>query len=333
MPLSEDKHSLVSDGSEVGKEGSSAASVADSTDSGTVGSSNGSSGLSPHYDANQDVILRLEFLRTAEIKVWGVSRAGGVAPFCCRRGAPSLLGCHWGRHPASVLRRLALSLFTQAQQTAHASPLPAPLPPHLRAGHHPYRTRRGGGGLGHAHHHARVQDRKGAERLAAEPPCSPILPGSRAPMHAHAAGRWYPCPSPAELLPPACEEWRGAGPSKASPGAQACTSSAGPRSPFLAIRFPMACACVPQPPPPPPPAHPPLDLQSDQHYLRTNTVPIVNLAFGCPLLAAQLTCFLMFFYRVYRWVEGGRASFARLLHVLRPRLRSSRLLCPFENYL
>lgn len=90
----------------------------------------------------------------------------------------------------------------------------------------------------------------------------------------------------------------------------------------------MACDCAPPPPSPP---HPPLDLQSDQHYLRTNTVPIVNLAFGCPLLAAQLTCFLMFFYRVYRWVEGGRASFAGFLHV-RPCLMSSRLLCPYVIY-
>lgn len=57
--------------------------------------------------------------------------------------------------------------------------------------------------------------------------------------------------------------------------------------------------------PQPTPTHP-TALQADQHYLRTNTVPVVNLAFACPLLAAQLTCFLMFFYRVYRWVGGGR---------------------------
>lgn len=129
MPLSEDKHSLVSDGSEVGKEGSSAASVADSSDSSTVGSSNGSSGLSPHYDANQDVILRLEFLRTAEIKVRGIPSAGSASP---------LLLPPWGLLAAwlplvtsssKCLRRLALSLFTQAQQSAHASPLPRPCRP------------------------------------------------------------------------------------------------------------------------------------------------------------------------------------------------------------
>lgn len=69
MHPAESKHSLASEDSELGKEGSSAGSIADSS---SAGSGSGSSGLSPHYDANQDVILRLEFLRAAEIKVGGV---------------------------------------------------------------------------------------------------------------------------------------------------------------------------------------------------------------------------------------------------------------------
>ncbi|KAL4431078.1 hypothetical protein ABPG75_006334 [Micractinium tetrahymenae] len=133
MPPAESKLSLASEGSELGKEGSTAGSVYDSASS-TAGSGSGSSGLAPHYDANQDVILRLEFLRATEVKA--IIRTVRVA----------------------VVAGLAMLIVT------------------------------------------------------------------------------------------------------------------------LVFKI----------------------QKADQHYLRTNTVPIVNLAFACPLLAAELTCFLVFFYRVYR---------------------------------
>ncbi len=84
--FAEGKQSLASEGSELGKEGSTIGSVADSTDS--TGGSSGS--LAPHYDANQDVILRLEFLRTTEIKVWGVPSAGSASPAGCRCAVASV---------------------------------------------------------------------------------------------------------------------------------------------------------------------------------------------------------------------------------------------------
>lgn len=84
--LAEGKQSLASEGSELGKEGSTIGSVTDSTDS--TGASSGS--LAPHYDANQDVILRLEFLRTTEIKVWGVPSAGSARPSVCRCAVASV---------------------------------------------------------------------------------------------------------------------------------------------------------------------------------------------------------------------------------------------------
>ncbi|KAL4431079.1 hypothetical protein ABPG75_006335 [Micractinium tetrahymenae] len=133
------KLSMASEGSELGKEGSTAGSVYDSASS-TAGSGSGGSGLAPHYDANQDVIMRLEFLRAKEIKA--IIRAVRVA----------------------VVAGLVMLIVT------------------------------------------------------------------------------------------------------------------------LVFRIEKA----------------------DQHYLRTNTVPIVNLAFACPLLAAELTCFLVFFYRVYRSNLSGK---------------------------
>lgn len=57
----------ASEGSELGKESSADGSVFESSTGSTSGS--GSGGLAPHYDANQDVILRLEFLRAKEVKV------------------------------------------------------------------------------------------------------------------------------------------------------------------------------------------------------------------------------------------------------------------------
>ena len=52
--------------------------------------------------------------------------------------------------------------------------------------------------------------------------------------------------------------------------------------------------------PPLPPLH---HTQPDSHYLQENTVPTINLCFAGILLPALLACWLMFFYRVYRW-EG-----------------------------
>ncbi|KAL4421963.1 hypothetical protein ABPG77_010986, partial [Micractinium sp. CCAP 211/92] len=138
VPLSQAKHSLASNGSGVGKEGSIAGSVADSSASSNAGGASGS--LAQHYDADGDVILRLEFLRPTEMKA--IIRAA--------RGA--------------VLAGLAMLIGTLV-----------------------FRTQK-----------------------------------------------------------------------------------------------------------------------PDEYYLRTNTVPIVNLAFGCPLLAIQLTCFLVFFYRVYRSNLSGK---------------------------
>ena len=47
--------------------------------------------------------------------------------------------------------------------------------------------------------------------------------------------------------------------------------------------------------------------QPDSHYLEDNAVPIINLCFGGVLLPALLACWLMFFYRVYRWEVGAEA--------------------------
>ncbi len=85
VPLSQAKHSLASNGSGVGKEGSIAGSVADSSASSNAGGASGS--LAQHYDADGDVILRLEFLRPTEMKVRISSLRGldhRTAPFSVR---------------------------------------------------------------------------------------------------------------------------------------------------------------------------------------------------------------------------------------------------------
>lgn len=77
MQPADSKRSLASEGSELGKEDSTAGSIYDSAAS---MSGSGSSGLVPHYDANQDVVLRLEFLRAKEIKVRGIELARTTGP-------------------------------------------------------------------------------------------------------------------------------------------------------------------------------------------------------------------------------------------------------------
>ena len=90
MHPAESKLSMDSEDSELGKDGSNAGSVADS--SGSRGS-----GPSPHYDAKQDVILRLEFLRAKEIKVWrgvwsGWLRRSGTFPLVDLPSTPAYRG-------------------------------------------------------------------------------------------------------------------------------------------------------------------------------------------------------------------------------------------------
>ena len=44
--------------------------------------------------------------------------------------------------------------------------------------------------------------------------------------------------------------------------------------------------------------------QPDDYYLQDDTVPILNVAFGGVLVAAMFTCWVIFFYRLYRCARG-----------------------------